>query len=32
MALAERMVQENLNEQDQKRLVEEYLGNMERIS
>jgi F-type H+-transporting ATPase subunit b len=32
MALAERMVQENLNEQDQKRLVEEYLENMERIS
>jgi F-type H+-transporting ATPase subunit b len=32
MVLAERMVQDNLNGQDQKRLVEEYLENMERIS
>lgn len=32
MGLAERMVRENLSEQDQKRLVEEYLENMGQIS
>jgi F-type H+-transporting ATPase subunit b len=32
MALAERTVREKLNPQDQERLVEEYLENMERIS